>query len=237
MIILGLTTGPAWAEERITAGVAYAYMPVFKELAKKYAAANGIHIGATFGTSGGLYTQIANGAPYAVFLSADALRPERLHKEGIAHKPFTYAVGKVILWSAKSTVCGAPSWQEAFRGGKISRLAVTNPALAPYGAAAVSVLREAGLWEGLEKKVVTGQNIAQTFRYASTEAVDAAFAALSLAMTDEGRKGCWYDVPEAPPVLHQAVIVKSKDSPAVRRFVEYLISPEAVAINRKYGYE
>jgi molybdate transport system substrate-binding protein len=228
----------AAAQEKISAAVAANYIGAFKEIASVFEKKTGVKVEAAFASTGTLYAQIVNGAPYDIYLSADADRPARLYKEGLAQKPFVYARGRCVLWSARKDFCRAKDWREALKGGGVKRIALANPETAPYGAAARKALQAAGLWEALEHKRVIAQDIAQAFQYASTEATDAGFCALSSAVSVQGAKGCFYPVEEAPEVVQAACVLKrSKNRHEAERFAAFLLSPEAGAINVRFGYK
>jgi len=228
---------PVYAEEKIFAGVAANYIQTFKDLSAAFESKTGIKVEATFTSSGTLYTQISNGAPYDIFLSADEERPARLFKEGLSEKPFTYAVGEVILWSSKKDFCKEKVWTDALKNTDIKKIAIANPETAPYGLAAMKALQKTGLYDSLKLKLVNSQDIAQAFQYASTEAVDAGFCAFSAAFLEQGKKGCYYKIKEAPAVLQSACILKSsKNSNAARKFAAFLASKDAAKIKEKYGY-
>jgi len=228
---------PVLAEEKITAGVAANYIQTFKELSTAFEAKTGIKVEATFTSSGTLYTQISNGAPYDIFLSADEERPSRLFKEGLVEKPFTYAAGQVVLWSAKKDFCSSNDWTKAIKNESIKKIAIANPETAPYGLAAMKALQKAGLYDSLKPKLVNSQDIAQAFQYASTEAVDAGFCALSAVYSEKGKAGCYYKIKEAPSIVQSACVLKSsKNLKNAQKFSAFLISKEAVKIKEKYGY-
>ena len=229
---------PAVAQEKLSAGVAANYIAAFKEIAAAYEKRAGVTVEATFASSGTLYAQITNGAPYDIYLSADEDRPARLHQAVIADEPFVYAKGRCVLWSARKEFCRARDWRTALAGEGLKRIALANPETAPYGAAVRQALQKAGLWEVLEKKRVVAQDIAQAFQYASTEAVDAGFCALSSAVSAQGAKGCFYEVEEAPEVVQSACVLKrTKSRQGAERFAAFLVSPEAEAIKVKFGYK
>ncbi|MGA3207442.1 MAG: molybdate ABC transporter substrate-binding protein [Syntrophales bacterium] len=232
-----MCSGFVQAEERIHAAVAANYIQTFKEISAVFQEKTGIKIEANYTSSGNLYSQIVNGAPYDMFLSADTDRPARLYEKDMGGKPFIYAKGKVALWSACKNFCSAADWRQAIAEAKIQRIALSNPEVAPYGAAAMAALKEAHLWLPLYGKLVIAQNVAQAFQYATTEAVDVCFCSLSSALTDVGKKGCYYVIDEAPPVVQAACVLKEKDTPAVAKFVAFLLSPEADLIKKKYGYK
>ena len=237
-IILLLLIMPSFAhaEEKIRAAVAANYIQTMKELAVEFEAVTCIKVEATFTSSGNLYSQIIHGAPYDIFLSADEDRPNRLYQEGLAEEPFIYAIGKVVLWSAKKDFCKTGDWREALRRESVKKIALANPDIAPYGMAAMRAMKDTQSREALQGKLVIAQDIAQAFQYASSEAVDAGFCALSATLTDAGKKGCFFMVAQAPPVVQAACVLKGKNRPAVSRFALFLISSEAEVIKKKYGY-
>jgi molybdate transport system substrate-binding protein len=228
---------PGGAAEGIRIAVAANFLQAAKELTRDFEKQTGIKVEATFASSGSLYAQIVSGAPYDLFLSADEERPARLHREGNAEKPFVYARGRVVLWSARKDFCRAGQWQQALADPAVRRIAIANPETAPYGAAAREALQKAALWDSGQEKRVVAQDIAQAFQYASTEAVDGAFCAFSSVLSEQGRKGCHYEIPEAPEIIQSACVLKqTKDRTAAESFAAFLLSTPAAAVKAKYGY-
>ena len=239
LLYLALSIDPiaATEQEKIYGGVAANYIPVFNELSQSFKKKTGVKIEATFTSSGNVYNQIINGAPYDLFLSAHEERPDRLHKEGLSYKPFIYARGRVILWSAKNDLCNSKDWRIALEGKNIKKIAIANPETAPYGLAAKKALRKAGLWDLLNPKIVYSQDITQAFQYASTGAVDAGFCALSALYSKQGQAGCHYTIEEAPLIIQSACVLKrTKNRTVIEKFVAFLNSTEGVKIKEKYGY-
>lgn len=241
LLVAFLFLGPLNAiasDQKITAGVAANFIVPFGEIAGLFEKETGIHVEPVFASSGKLYAQIINGAPYDVFLSADEDRPSKLFKDGQVLKPFVYATGQVVLWSADKKFCSsAKDWAVAIRSGNIKKIAVANPETAPYGAAAMTALKAIGLHETLKEKLVFPQDIGQAFQYASTGSVEAGFCALSSALNEDGKKGCYYAVEQAPQVVQAAcVVVKSPNRAMAERFAAYLLTPEAIRVKEKYGY-
>jgi molybdate transport system substrate-binding protein len=238
-LILSILTMPlnVLAQDKISVAVAANFISTFKEIAADFEAKTKIKVEATFSSTGNLYSQIVNGAPYDLFLSADEERPALLSKDGLAEKPFVYARGKVILWSASKDFCKAATWQDALKNDRIKKIAIANPLTAPYGAASKVALQKAGLWDSQLSKLVNAQDIAQTFQYAATSAVDAGFCAMSATVSAEGKKGCFFVINEAPEIIQSACILKrTTNRVAVEKFVEFLNSPAAKEIKVKYGY-
>ena len=246
MIRVGVVLGlificalPAGAsDEKVLAGVAANFMMPFQEMAAAFEKESGIHVESVFPSTGKLYAQIRNGAPYDIFLAADEERPELLFRDGLSGKPFVYAMGEVVLWSADRDFCARfADWEEAVRSNEVKRLAIANPESAPYGAAAVSALKASGLFDSLQAKYVFPQDIGQTFQYASTGAVQAGFCALSSAVTDQGKEGCYYTITQAPKVTQAAcVLTRTNNREAAEKFAAFLLTPAGIQIKEKYGY-
>jgi molybdate transport system substrate-binding protein len=188
------------------------------------------------GSSGKLAAQIANGAPFEVLLSADAERPAKLEAGGhaVAGTRFVYAVGRLVLWSARP---GFVAGEATLRDGDFRHLAIANPELAPYGAAARDVLQRLQLWDRLQPKLVRGENIGQTFHFVSTGNAELGFVALAqLAGNDAGSR--WRVAPDLhAPIEQQAVLLApGRDDPAARAFLAFLRSDAARALIEAAGY-
>lgn len=230
-------SGQAFAEEKISVAVAANFISAFKDMAADFQAKTKIKVEGTFSSTGNLYSQVINGAPYDLFLSADEERPAKLHKDGLAETPFIYAQGQAILWSANKDFCKAKTWSDALKNEQVKKIAIANIQTAPYGTSAMKALEKTGLWTDIQSKLVVAQSIAQSFQYASTESVDAGFCALSATASPEGKKGCFYILNEAPEIIQSACILKrTTNRAAVEKFVEFLNSPVAKEIKVKYGY-
>jgi len=233
-----LFISPASAQDKLHVAVAANFISPFKELAQSFEKRTGIKIEATYASTGQLYTQIVNGAPYDLFLSADREKPDLLHKEGKAEAPFIYATGQVVLWTARKDLCQIKHWREVMAVPGLKNFAVANPKTAPYGAAAMEAMKKTGVPANVQGRLVYAQNIAQAFQYAATGSVDAGFCALSAALSAEGRKGCFFSIAEAPPVVQGACLLKrTAHREAVEKFVQFLSSPEAGAVKKRYGYK
>ena len=239
-LILSILTMPlnVLAQDKISVAVASNYISAFKEIAVDFEAKTKIKVEATFSSTGNLYSQIVSGAPYDIFLSADEERPAILSKDGLTEKPFVYARGQVILWSANKGFCRDANWQDALKNDRIKKISIANPLTAPYGAATKKALEKVGMWGSLQTKLVNAQDIAQSFQYASTSAVDAGFCAMSAAASPDGGKGCFYVVREAPDIIQSACILKrTTNRAAVEKFTVFLVSPAAQKIKIKFGYK
>jgi molybdate transport system substrate-binding protein len=209
-----------------------------KEIAAAFKAASGHTAILSFGSSGQFYAQISHGAPFEVFLSADAERPLKAEREGLAapRTRFTYAVGRLVLYSTTAgLVDGAGA---VLAGGRFNKLAIADPASAPYGAAAVQTLRKLRVYDAVKPRIVTGSSIAQAYQFVATGAAELGFVALSQVIGEPG--GSRWIVPAADhaPIEQQAILLKTgQDNPAARAFLAFLKGPAAAAIIRTYGYE
>jgi len=232
---LVLSSGAALAGETKVA-VAANFTEAAKEIAAAFADRTGEEATLSFGSTGQLYTQISQGAPFEVFLAADDVRPAKAVEEGygVEGSAFTYAIGRIVLWSAEP---GLVTGEETLEKADFDKIAIANPETAPYGAAAVAAMQGLGVHEALSGKIVQGNNIAQTFQFVQTGNAELGFIALSqIAGRDEGSR---WEVPADlyQPIRQDAVLLKSgEDSEAAKAFVEFLKGPEAGAIIEKYGY-
>jgi molybdate transport system substrate-binding protein len=193
------------------------------------------------GSTGKLSAQIRNGAPYEVLLAADSDAPSRLEAEhlAVAGSRFTYAIGKLVLWSARPGEVDAQG--EVLRSARFSHLAICNPELAPYGAAAVQTLRALGLYERVAPRLVQGESVAQAYQFVASGNAELGFVALS-QITSDGRvrEGSAWIVPATlyPPIKQDAVLLTSgRDKAAARAFLDWLRQRSAQAIIRSYGYD
>jgi molybdate transport system substrate-binding protein len=191
------------------------------------------------GSTGQLYAQVANGAPFDVFLSADREHAERLAAEGLGDGStrFTYAIGTLALWTRDAEKF-RPLNLDALRRADFRWLAIANPELAPYGLAAQQALQKLGLWDSLQARIVRGENIAQTFTMAETRNADLAFVALSQAIA-YGETAAYFIVPaELHDAISQDAIVlrRGGDNAAARAFVDFLRSADAAQVIERFGY-
>ena len=231
---LGLI-GPAVAAETHVA-VAANFTEAAKEIGAAYKQKTGNDAILSFGSSGQLYAQITQDAPFEIMLSADQERPEKAVKDGlgIADSRFTYAVGKLVLWSKSADLVKG---EDTLKSGSFTKLALANPKGAPYGAAAIETLKALKIYDALEPKIVEGNNISQTFQFVETGNAELGFVALSQLKGDVG--GSRWLVPQADytPIRQDAVLLKKGASnPAATAFMTFLKGPEARAIIEKFGY-
>lgn len=190
----------------------------------------------SFASTGQLYNQIAQGAPYDVFLAADSARPRKVVEEGygVAGSRFTYAVGRIVLWSRE---VGLVKGGTTLRHGAFDRIAIANPRTAPYGAAAVQVMKRLGVHASLKPKIVEGNNIAQAFQFVDTGNAALGFVALSqVAGRDTGSR--WLVPADLySPIRQEAVLLDhGSANAAASAFLAFVKGPEAARVIRKYGY-
>ena len=196
----------------------------------------------TTGSTGQLYAQIRQRAPFDVFLAADRRRARRLVDEGraVAGSRFTYARGRLVLWSRDADRIGADG-AATLRESPPRVLALANPALAPYGVAGRQTLEALDLWAGLEPRVALGQNVGQAYAMTATGAAEMGFVPLSaLVSRDRPSAGSHWRVPAGlhEPIRQDAVLLtRAEENPAARAFVEFLASPTARGIIADHGYE
>lgn len=238
VLFFGLAA-PAFAGE-VTAAVAANFTAAMNKLTPKFERATGHTLVTSFGSTGKLYAQIKNGAPFDVFLAADDERPKRLETEGVAvaGTRFTYAVGQLALWSPDEKLVDAKG--TVLRNAGFGHLAVANSKTAPYGAAAEQVLRRLGIWERIEPRLVRGENITQTFQFVSTG--NAALGLVALAQVralPASQRGSYWVVPaEMHDALRQdAVLLKrGAKNTAARALLDYLRTPDVKSMIQNLGY-
>ncbi len=240
---LGLTVG-AQADE-VKVAVAANFAAPMQKIAADFAADTGHTALISTGSTGKFYTQIKEGAPFEVLLAADDETPRKLASEGLAVKgqQFTYAKGKLVLWSAKAGVVDAQG--AVLTKGSFERLALANPKVAPYGAAAIETLKALGVLDAVSPKIVQGDNIAQAYQFVATGNAALGFVALSQVITpmaapDKPTQGAWWVVPSKyyTPILQDAALLKKGEAnAAATALLKYLKGDKAKAVIKSYGYE
>ncbi len=232
------------AQANVQVAVAANFLGTARVLARAYEQQHATRILLSSGSTGKLYAQIRHGAPYAIFLAADARRPRLLEQAGLIApgSRFTYAVGRLVLWSRQPDLFTAhtivPDLDRIL--SQEGRLAIANPATAPYGAAAEAVLKHLGKWQAYQSRLVRGENVGQTLQFAVTGNANAAFVALAQVADPQHPlggshwlvPGDWY-----PRIAQQAVLLKTAAAdPAARQFYAFLRSKQAQAIITRHGY-
>jgi molybdate transport system substrate-binding protein len=236
-------SAPPRQRQVVTVAVAANLKPAFERIAAGFRARHpAVEVRASYGASVGFFTQIEHGAPFDLFLSAEAELTERLARAGLTDgPPFTYAHGALVLWVPD----GSPLAIErdglaALLSPSVRKIAIANPRAAPYGRAAEEALTAARLLEAVRPKLVLGQNAAQTAQFAQTGAADAAFLPASLVrsrpLSEEGR---YVEVPPRTyaPIAQAGVVLRASRSPALSRaFAEFVRGSEARAVLESLGY-
>jgi molybdate transport system substrate-binding protein len=233
---LALGTASAAHADQTNVAVAANFTDAATEIAQAFEEKTGHEAILSFGSTGQLYTQITQDAPFEVFLAADDERPRKAEDEGLAvpGSRFTYAIGKIVLWSKDPDLVHG---EATLKRGDFTKIAIANPTAAPYGAAAVQAMQALGVYDQLEAKVVQGNNIAQTYQFVETGNAELGFVARSQVVS--GTEGSRWEVPVDlyEPIRQDAVLLaKGEDSEAARAFVEFLRGPDAAPIIAKYGY-
>ncbi|GAA0747180.1 molybdate ABC transporter substrate-binding protein [Ideonella azotifigens] len=238
-LLAGLLAAQAGAAE-VQVAVAANFAGPLARIAEGFASATGHTLLSTSGATGKFYTQIQAGAPFEVLLAADDEIPRKLVQEGLAVRGsnFTYALGKLVLWSAQPGLVDAEG--QVLAGGRFQHLAVANPKLAPYGAAGMEVLKARGLTEAVAPRLITAESIAQAYQFVLTGNAELGFVALSqVAEPGKPPRGSYWLV---PPTLYgeirqDAVLLKAGEgSAAARALLDYLKTPAARAVIAAYGY-
>lgn len=239
LIAAALWAGAAHADT-ISVAVASNFTAPMQKIAAEFAKDTGHKAVLSFGATGKFYAQINHGAPFGVLLAADDTTPAKIASEGkgVAASRFTYAVGKLVLWSKQDGYVDAQG--NVLNTGKFQHLAIANPKLAPYGMAAQQTLTQLGLLEQIKPKLVQGENIGQTYQFAATGNAELGFVALSQVMEDgKIKSGSAWMVPAAmhDPIRQDAIILNNaKDNAAAKALMDYLQGDKARAIISAYGY-
>jgi len=234
-LALLLASAPAHAGT-VNAAVAANFTRVAEEIAANFKEATGNDVVFSFGATGGLYTQITQGAPFEVFFSADDKRTSTAIDEGfgVAGTEFTYAVGKVVLYSPGIDVTDGAA---VLAGGAYQHIAVADPATAPYGVAAMATLDALGLTEAVTPKIVTGENITQTQQFIDSGSAELGFVALSQVIGKPDTQVWRVPQEDYPAIRQNAVLLKTGEAnEAAKAFLDYVRGPEALKVIEAAGY-
>jgi molybdate transport system substrate-binding protein len=194
------------------------------------------------GSSGNFLTQIENGAPFDVFFSADIAYPKKLESEGLAvpGSTYLYAIGKIVLWTRSDSHLDVNKDFAVLRDPSVSKIAIANPAHAPYGRAAEEALRNMGLYDAVKDQLVLGENISQAAQFVESGNAQVGIIAMSLVVSPELKdKGPYWVIPENlyAPIQQGAVILRASKNPqGARQFLEYIKMPATAALLERYGF-
>lgn len=234
--LAALSAAQALAGE-VSVAVAANFTRPAEEIGAAFTARTGDIVVFSFGATGALYTQITQAAPFEVFLSADNRRPAQAVADGLGVEGsvFTYAVGRVVLYSPTVDVTDGAA---VLKAGAFQHIAIADPLTAPYGKAGLEVAERLGLTKAITPKVVTGQSIAQTLQFVDSGNAEVGFVALSQVSGKPASQVWVVPSEDYSPILQDAVLLKTGETdPAAKAFVEFLKGPEATDIIRKFGYE
>ncbi|MEZ5560337.1 MAG: molybdate ABC transporter substrate-binding protein [Pseudomonadales bacterium] len=241
MLLLVVLNPTAARADQVLVAVAANFSEVLDGLSVEFERRTGHRVGKVVGSTGKLFAQISHGAPFDVFLAADQARPEILEQRGlgVAGSRFTYASGRLTLWSADPQLL-AGSGAEVLATPAVRHVAIANPDLAPYGAAARQALQCLGLWDVVAPRLVRAQNIGETFAMVATGNAAAGFVALSSVLSPRNEvSGSRWDVPPDcyDPIRQDAILLeRARDNAAARVFLDFLGGDGARALIVSYGY-
>jgi molybdate transport system substrate-binding protein len=215
---------------------------ILPELAVLFDREGAAHVNVSYGSSGAFFAQIRNGAPFDVFLSADIEYPRQLAAGGQADAAtlYEYATGRLVLWTRRDSGIAVDRGLAALSDARVTRIAIANPAHAPYGRAAVAALKHERVYDAVQRKLVLGENISQAAQFVDSGAADVGLLALSQAVAAPlNARGAYYQIPpEAHPPIQQAAVVlnASHDKDAARRFLALLRRPDIKALLDRSGF-
>ena len=240
LLLLALMGAATQAQaDEVSVAVAANFTAPMQQIAADFEKASGHKIVTSYGSTGKFYAQIKNGAPFELLLAADDETPARLIKENaaVAGSQFTYAIGKLVLWSAKSAVVDDKG--EVLKKGGFDHISLANPKLAPYGAAGVEVMKALGAYDALQPKIVSAENITQAYQFVSSGNALLGFVALSQVLKDGKIDGSAWIVPAhlyAPIRQDVVMLEKGRGKPAAEALAKYLKGDKAKAVIKSFGY-
>lgn len=239
-LLLSLSSAPVIAADSLHVAVASNFTGTLQQLADRFKSKTGNEVLISSASTGKIYTQIKNGAPFDLFLSADEARADLLVKEGLgdAGHAAVYALGKVVFIS---NIAMPGKCQDVLSDDRLQHLAIANPQTAPYGVAAQQVMQRLGIWDKLQSKLVLGENISQTLQFVASKSADAGFVAKSMLAGDAVvNRACEWAVPDDlyTPISQKMVLLnRSRTKPAVLAFWDFMRTEEAAGIIRASGYD
>jgi len=241
--LLGLLVAPllmagtaAARAETVSVAVAANFSDAAKAIGAAFKAKTGNDVAISSGATGALFTQISQGAPFQVFLSADSTTPKKAADGGFADAStdFTYAIGKIVLFSTDAALVTGP---ETLSASKFDKIAIADPKTAPYGAAAVAAMQKLGVYDALQPKIVTGTSIAQAYQFVDSKNAELGFVALSQVVNR--KDGSQWVVPQEDytPITQDAILLTpGKDSQAAKDFLAFLKSDDGTKVIESFGY-
>jgi molybdate transport system substrate-binding protein len=240
-LLIALAFGTAAQADEVSVAVAANFTAPMQKIAVDFEKDTGHKVLASFGATGKFYAQIKNGAPFEVLLTADEETPLKLEAEGaaVAGSHFTYAIGRLVLWSAKPGFVDDKG--EVLKKANFAHLSLANPKTAPYGAAGLEVMKKLGVLDAIQPKIVQGENIAQAYQFVATGNAELGFVALSQVFKDgKVAEGSAWIIPASlhAPIRQDAVLLdKGKAKPGAEALMKYLKGDKARAVIKSYGYD
>lgn len=240
LFIIVLLSYSSVRAENTTVAVASNFSTPMKAIIDVFQYKTGHSVDVIIGSSGKIYSQIINGAPFDVFLSADSHKPEKLESAGftVSGSRFIYASGRLMLWSASEN--HVRNNDDLLKSARFKKIAIANPRHAPYGVAAKQVLTKYGLWPSIERSTVMGENISQTYQFVFSGNVELGFVALSqVSLNGQLKSGSGWIIPSDfhQPIHQQAVLLRrAKGNAAAKQLLGFLKSDSARKIMQSYGY-
>ena len=240
MLVIALWT-PIGVAQQINVAAASDLQSAFQDLSTRFQKDTGKTVKLTFGSSGNFFAQIQNGAPFDLFFSADIDYPRKLEAAGLAEPGtlYPYATGKIVLWVANESKLDLSAGLKVLLDPSVKKIAIANPAHAPYGRAAVAAMQHERIYDQASPKFVLGENISQAMQFAASGNADIGIVALSLALTPAMKeKGRYVEVSTDtyPPIEQAAVVVKSSpNKESARQFLAFVKTPAMLELMRSYG--
>jgi molybdate transport system substrate-binding protein len=241
LLLTALVAGRAGAQG-LSVAAASDLQAVLPVIAASFEKETGRKVTTSFGSSGNFFTQIQNGAPFDVFLSADIDYPTRLEASGsvVRGSVTQYATGHLVLWSRNDSGVDVKRGFAVLDDARVRHIAIANPDHAPYGRAAVAALRHEGVYERVRSKLVMGENISQAAQFAQTGSADVGLVALSLALSPAMKaSGSYLEIPTSwyPPIAQAvAVVASSKQQALAQEFLQFLKRESSVRVLQSYGF-
>lgn len=242
ILALVLCTGSFCSAQELTVAAASDLQFVFPEISARFQKETGHNVKVIFGSSGNFFAQIQNGAPFDIFFSADIDYPRKLEASGLTEPGtlYPYATGKIVLWAPSSSNLDLSRGLQVLLDPRVKKIAIANPQHAPYGRAAESAMRHAGIYDQVASKLVLGENISQTASFVASGGAEVGIVALSLALGPSMKeKGKYAEIPasEYPAIEQAAVILKaSSQKKLAHQFLSYLQTPSIQELMRSYGF-
>jgi len=236
-----VVTSPCGAEQ-INIAVASNALAAVKLISTEFGKKTGHILKISSGSTGKLYTQIVNGAPFDIFLAANEREPEKLEQSHliVPNTRFTYALGKLVAWSIDDQLLKDGNIKTILNSSAVMRIAIANPKIAPYGFAAQQALENLGIWNSLQAKIIRGENVSQCYQFAMTNNAQVGFVAKSQILNNTHASGSYQELPGElyAPIRQQAVLLmRSKHKSVGNQFIEFMKSDAVREILvTKFGY-